>query len=756
MTAHTPLSPSNNTRRQWASVALEQSVGRPLDYEIPEELIGILAPGVRVEVPLRNKTCWGVIVALQSKPPSGHFTPKLILRVASDQPLLTPDLMKLAKWMASYYYTPLDQVMKVMLPSVVRKPQKETEVSFVKLALSRERAADLCRELRQKAPKQAEVLDILLEEKKGLLLSQLLEKNGGSRAPIDALYKKGAVSLERILRPEENHLEGDFFKTKKKTLNSEQEAALKPILAAVSDSRFEVHLLQGVTGSGKTEVYLQAIEHTLRQEKGVMLLVPEVALTAQTIDRFRARFDERVVTLHHRMTPKERLDAWHGLLSRKASLLIGARSAVFAPIPHLGLIIVDEEHESAYKESEKQPCYHARDIAVVRGKLTDSCVILGSATPSFESRANVEKGKYHLSRLTLRAGNAKPPTPIIIDMNAEKETQSGGLISSTLLKEIETTVNRGEQVILFLNRRGFFTSLFCRECGEAVGCPHCSTTLTFHRSASHLACHLCDYRLTPIPNQCPRCKNCETMKFRGIGTEQVETAIHRFFPNVRTLRMDGDTTRHKGSGEKILHAFRTGKADLLIGTQMIAKGHHFPNVTLVGILRADAGLSLPDFRASESLFQLLTQVSGRSGRGDLPGRVLIQTYSPSHRLIELASCGDFDTFYEEEVAARKEFGFPPWGQIVKCAFIGSNPKIVEDEGNRVRELLLETLPNTIQVYPLQPAGYAKVKGQFRFHFLIIGPEIAAVSCSLRQIDQKYTQNSQVKRLIDFHPSSTFF
>jgi primosomal protein N' (replication factor Y) len=412
------------------------------------------------------------------------------------------------------------------------------------------------------------------------------------------------------------------------------------------------------------------------------------------------------------------------------------------------LIIVDEEHEPSYKQSEEAPCYHARDVTVVRGKLSHATVILGSATPSLESYTNALNGKYTLSRLTERPGNAFLPKVTIVDMRGKKFN----LFSDSLLQEIEKRLKVGEQSLLFLNRRGFHTAQSCQQCGHTVQCPHCSLSLTFHKGENTLACHLCNYELTPPPRSCPECHNPESLKYKGAGTEQVERALHAIFPEIRTLRLDGDTTRHKGSHEKFFKQFRSGKADVLIGTQMVAKGLHFPSVTLVGVLNADASLQIPDFRASEHVFQLLTQVAGRSGRGALPGEVLIQTYLPDNSTIRHAAAQDYETFYREEVEARKLFQYPPFSHLIKFCFSGLSLSETQAHAEQVRSFLIRHLPAAFELLPVTPCGYAKVKDHFRFQFLVKGDHPHIVTALLPQIPK----HSKVRMTLDVDPLSTFF
>lgn len=419
---------------------------------------------------------------------------------------------------------------------------------------------------------------------------------------------------------------------------------------------------------------------------------------------------------------------------------------------NLGLIIVDEEHEPSYKQTEESPCYHARDVAVMRGKLCSAAVVLGSATPSMESYHNAKTGKYRLSKLTIRADAANLPTVSLIDMRHEFDKAKGfALFSEPLLSAIEKRLKLGEQTLLFLNRRGYNTSQLCTKCSHSIVCPHCDISLTFHLGENILACHLCDYKLQP-PRSCPSCGDSEGLKFKGAGTEKVERALHAIFPEARTLRLDADTTRHKGSHDLLFKQFRSGKADILIGTQMIAKGLHFPSVTLVGVLNADASLNIPDFRASEQVFQLITQVAGRSGRGALAGEVLIQTHLTDHPTILLAKEQDYEGFYAQEIEVRKLFNYPPFTHLAKITFTGTDAEKTLSAAKKLREELIRHLPGSFEIHPAIPCGHAKVKDQFRFQILIKGEKIPSF---LQEIQNKFTQKP-IRLSIDIDPLSTYF
>lgn len=739
----------------FASVILDVSIDKTLDYRIPQEYVHLARKGMRVAVPLRNKTALGYIFSI--KEASDFHSVKPITQFISEQELIPDKLFELGLWMAKYYCTPLRKILKIMLPASIRSNMPPKQQLFVTRQKTCEELRELCVSIRNKAPAQANVLDVMITITKGILLSELLEKTKGSRAAVDLLVKKGCLNLEKISIDRSPIAAMPYFPTKPKQLNEDQSVALKRIQSTLESNHFETHLLFGVTGSGKTEVYLQAIDSALKLNKGAIILVPEIALTAQTIERFRSRFEGHIAVLHHRLSPGERCDEWNRIRRGEAKIVIGARSAVFSPVCNLGLIIVDEEHENSYKQQDEMPCYHARDIAVMRGKMEQCAVLLGSATPSLESYYNATKGKYLLSKLSCRPGAASIPQVTIVDMKKEFEKAQGfTTFSESLIAGIKKRFSLGEQTILFLNRRGYHTTLFCLECRQSLRCLHCDASLTFHRSESCLSCHLCGYQLSPPPKQCPLCHSLNPMKYRGIGTEQVEKAIHAILPEVRTLRMDADTTKHKGSHHQLYRSFATGKADVLIGTQMVAKGLHFPQVTLVGILNCDSGLNIPDFRASESVFQLMTQVAGRAGRGSIPGEVIVQTHMPENQTIQLAAKQDFETFFTEEMSVREFFHYPPFNQLIKLMFSGEDSQVTFQTGEKVRSLLLESLPNTYEVHPLLPCGYAKVKDSYRFQFLVKGPSAVGFNHIIESVHSRGILSKSVRMRIDVNPLSTFF
>lgn len=735
----------------YASVILDVAINKTLDYAVPDDLVNTLQVGMQVAVPLRGGLRNGYVLEITNETTVKNARP--LAKILNDQESVPKELLDLGLWMARYYCAPLEKVMKVMLPPSIRKATKAKEQLFIMRAKSLEELRDYCKEIRNRSSSQAAVLDVMLQVKKGILLSELLEKTEGSRSPIDTLIKKGYLTKD-VVRIDRSPLTGEeYFKTKPKILTGEQKTALDNVLKDIDSSTFATHLLHGVTGSGKTEVYLQAIDTALKQGKGAIMLVPEISLTSQTIERFRSRFEEKIAVLHSRLSHGERFDAWQKIREGEAPIVIGARSAIFSPVKNLGLIIVDEEHEQSYKQSEESPRYHARDVSVMRANLSHCPVILGSATPSLESYYNALSGKYILSTLTSRAEATQLPTVKVVDMKREFEKAKGyTTFSEELLNGIEKRIKNGEQAILFLNRRGYHSSLICPKCSDAIKCHHCDVALTYHKKTNALACHLCGYYRSPPPDKCPKCKGGVPMKFRGVGTEQVEKALHAIFPDIRTIRLDADTTRHKGSHQKLLREFGTGKADVLIGTQMIAKGLHFPEVTLVGVLNSDASLNIPDFRSSETVFQLITQVAGRAGRGALAGQVIIQTTMPDNSTILHAAKQDYLAFYNEEIAIRELFRYPPFAKFAKCQFSGKDERATYAIAQQWQQQLIQKLPPGFEISPVVPSGYTRIKDHFRFQFLIRGNQIY----TLNQVLSTLTHPRSVRVAIDIHPSSTYF
>jgi len=736
----------------FAKVILDQKINKPLDYGIPPELVNKVKLGQRVSILLRKKECKGTIIAFEKKTFIKNVSP--ILEILTEDSLLTDDLFALATWMSHYYCSSMQKALSCTLPSIVRKDMQQKTQSLIERNISEPKLIAYCAEIRAKFPKQAQVLDEILKHPEGIFLTELLGHKHITKSPIDTLIKNKILRSRKISIDRSELEEDDFFPTKNKQLTEEQTATLKAIESGLESNTFQPHLILGVTGSGKTEIYLQAIEKALKLNKAVIMLVPEIALTSQTIERLKGRFQERIAVFHHRLSDGQRFDAWHKVRKGEISIVVGARSAVFSPVHNLGLLIVDEEQENSYKQLEDSPCYHARDVAVMRAKMANATVILGSATPSLESYYNAKMNKYTLHTLSKRATGIEKPQVKIINMAYEKErAKNFSLFSDPLLQAIAKKIANGEQIILFLNRRGYYTCQVCSNCLKTQSCQHCDVSLTYHRGDNILSCHLCGFTRKPPIEKCLHCKSEETLKYRGPGTEQVERTLHAIFPNIRTLRMDRDTTRHKGSHDKIFRQFRAGKADVLIGTQMIAKGLHFPNVTLVGILGADSSLNIPDFRSNESVFTLITQVAGRSGRGEIEGEVIIQTQLPDHHVIKLASEEKTFEFFDQELNDRKLFGYPPFSRLAKITFSGKDPQKVSSYGEKFHSLLKSKIDSSTELFPLTPCAYTKIKDNHRFQFIIKTKNILTLSKTIKTLPMKTLHSVRV--LIDVNPTSTW-
>ena len=704
-----------------ARVSLEIALRKEFDYLVPAELVGKVDVGSRVQVPFGARKILGVVTAVAEE--SAQINLKPIIKVIGAQTLVTAKVLKLARWIGEYYCCAPETALKSVLPEAVRKEDASwRERLFV-------RALPVSGEF-PKLPKRQQDVWNIIEERREILLSELVVLAETTAATVRKLEDRGLVSITNEISERDPYANETILASQPIVLNPAQVVALAKIKNAMQvredrglrmeDGRHltptlsplladsqrgegvkpssilhppsSTFLLHGVTGSGKTEIYLQAIAHALEQGKGAIVLVPEISLTPQTVERFKARFSSGklqtlVAVLHSHLSAGERHDEWHKIRQGRARIVIGARSAIFAPVEPLGLIIVDEEHESTYKQ-EEAPRYHARDVAVMRGQMENAVVVLGSATPSMESFYNCKKGKFTLLEMPERVDNQKMPLVRVVDMRQAAYKEKGPPIFSPQLKEaITQRLERKEQTILFLNRRGYSTSLQCPKCGYVANCPNCSLTLTYHRAEQKLSCHLCGHS-ERVPSVCPepKCKN-PAIRFAGTGTQRVEDILGKLFPHARVKRMDADVMKKKDDYKRVLGEFRHGKIDILIGTQMIAKGLHFPNVTLVGIIFADMALNIPDFRASERTFQLLTQVAGRAGRGDVDGEVFVQAFTPFHPAIQYARRHDFVGFYEQEIEFRKQLNYPPTGRVALLTLKGRNEDKVKFSADFLRRKL---------------------------------------------------------------------
>ena len=570
--------------------------------------------------------------------------------------------------------------------------------------------------LPKNAVAQKRVVEILVEHRT-LLASELVKLAQTSHSTLRSLEEKGILVIEtqKIERP----IEWDIAPDPSFVLSPAQKTACQ-VIAQESLTTKRPVLIHGVTGSGKTEVYLQAIQDALCQGKSSIVLVPEIALTPQTVSRFGSRFGDEIAVLHSGLSEGERFDQWWRIYRGEVHVVIGARSAVFAPVKNLGLIIIDEEHEGTYKQEEGTIRYHTRTVAEKRAELTGAVVVLGSATPSVESYHEAVQGRYRLVEMNQRVENRPLPSVEIVDMREEFESKNRSMFSASLSKALQDTVEENEQAIILLNRRGFASFVLCRECGHVLQCPNCHVSLTYHKADGKLHCHYCPHREN-LPPTCPQCASRYLRQF-GVGTEQVQALIQKEFPHIRSVRLDADTTRRKGSHRNILRQFGSGEADVLIGTQMVAKGHDFPNVTLVGVLSADLSLNFPDIRASERTFQLLTQAAGRCGRGDKPGHVIIQCYEPHHFAIQSVQSHDYGSFYRQEISFRRTMQYPPFRYLTRILCSGPEAK-VKDVSRIIYEFLLDRgIPKEDLLGP-SAAPIGKIKGRYRWQVLVKSDEV---------------------------------
>lgn len=800
----------------YAELALPVAVDRTFTYLLPPELEPYAVPGVRAVVPFGGKVLTGVIVGLPDSTAVQGLRP--VRDILDPDPVLSPLLLQLCRWISAYYMAPPGEVVRAALPQgfaarsrrLVQLLSADPALRITELEARSPQRARILRILQEGGPQLSSALqrklgvrsihallhdlaaagDVSLEEvlppSRGrpllktevpvaeldpealgrflaglssrrrtaraavermvemqragggpLLLAEFLARSGCGSALAKELSAAGLLRLERREVSRESEY-GTDDRTVGLQLNPAQEAALEQVAAALAAGKHRTFLLHGVTGSGKTQVYIEAIRRTVNAGRAAIVLVPEISLTPQTVRRFRAHFGAAVGVVHSRMSPGERHDVWRRARRGELRVVVGPRSAVFAPLAPLGLVVVDEEHEATYKQFDQTPRYHARDVAVVRGTIEDAVVLLGSATPSAESYANALAGKYTLLGMPGRIDAVPMPPVHVVDMTRERRESYAALkeslpperrsalkefraspLSRSLREKIAGRLEKGEGVILLQNRRGFAPFVECADCGHTEMCDRCSVTMTYHLTRKHLRCHYCG-RTRPMPDICPKC-NGIALQLLGLGTQKVEAELARLFPQARVLRMDLDTTTRGGSHHRMLEAFGAGKADILLGTQMVAKGLDFPRVTLVGVVSADTQLMMPDFRASERTFQLLTQVAGRAGRSTLAGEVVIQTHQPDHYAIRHARTHDVTAFLEEELAARRELDYPPYARIVLVEFRGRVEEAVRRRAEEFAARLSDPRAPFTMLGPA-PAVIGQVKGEHRWHIVLKNPK----------------------------------
>lgn len=755
--------------QKFAQVVVPAPLKEPLIYSVPESLETLIEPGSRVLIPLQKRTITGVVLGFVAEHPLVQTKP--IMASLDDQPIFDRHLLKLSNWISQYYLASPGEVIATMLPSKSRRQsQKTITLKRVESPVADGLGQKVLHELQQHKGKMA--FKTLTAKIPGRTLDRVLVR----------LESLGVIAIDDHL-PMQKHRKSERFSAKSREpnraparfeLTAEQGDALGAIESRIKVGGFETFLLYGVTGSGKTEVYIRAMERTKELGRRSLILTPEISLTPQLLDRLNARFPEKVGVLHSALTDAERWAQWQEIARGRVDVVVGARSAVFAPIPDLGLIVVDEEHDSSYKQEEGLR-YNGRDVAVVRGKLLDCPVILGSATPALESFHNCRQGRYRLLEITRRVLQRPLPTIETVDLRAQfrapdsnpssgESTAASGrnerdwlLVSNVFANALKENLQAGYQTLIFLNRRGFANFLQCTSCGYVWRCPYCSVTLTLHLKLKNISCHHCNYR-RPTTEVCPQCNN-PTLMGMGSGTERIEQALKRLVPQARVARMDRDTTSKRGSHEELIRHWEKGEIDILVGTQMVTKGHDVSGVTLVGALLADLSLNLPDFRAAERTFQLLSQVAGRSGRGDHPGRVIIQTYAPDHYAIQYLATHDYKGFFDAESEFRRALNYPPFSRLVNLRLDGPKLSEVENKAQMLASQLRQhqarksKVGEQVEVLGPAAAPIEKLRNRYRWQLLLRGKESSAVLELASKARELLPTSRTVRLHIDVDPYS---
>ncbi len=742
----------------YAEVVVNAPLDKTLHYKVPDTLVPELRIGSRVRVPLGHRLVNGYCVGFPDVPVAMEL--KEIKEVLDHQPLLGEKMLRLTREIARYYRCTWGEAMEAALPAAVKVGRKSDRggslpqtLKALRLTKDRVLTLEALEGLRKKAPRQARALEVLLESNNGIPLKELSRQSGCNLGGLNSLASKGLIEIyeqpdqQSAVSNQKSAISNQKVEVccNVPLLTSEQGQALSLIKTELRAqfSKGEVGhppqadsvplLLQGVTGSGKTEVYLRAIEEVLAMGRGAIVLVPEISLTPQAIERYGGRFGNIIAVLHSHLTGAERYDQWQAIRGGKARVVIGARSAVFAPVENLGLIVVDEEHEVTYKQ-ETSPRYHAREVALMRAREEGAVVILGSATPSLETYFNALMGRYQRAILSQRIGQRPLPRVEIVDMKEGfHEGRHTRLISRRLELYMKECLSRGEQALLFLNRRGFSPFVSCPRCGYVLRCKRCDIPLTYHKRQHSTICHYCSYEVKPQEN-CPECAGAR-LNYFGLGTERIEEEMGRYFPGYKVLRMDSDSMKGRNAHAKALKSFERGEVQILVGTQMIAKGLDLPNVTLVGVISADTILNLPDFRAVERTFQLLAQVAGRAGRGPKGGRVVVQTFNPRQYAILAAAAHDYEGFADRELEYRRELGYPPFGYMARIVLVGPKEERVKDRAQKLAEALRQvasapsptkvTTPGVEVVGPA-PAPIPRIKNQFRWQLSLRSPHSEAI------------------------------
>ena len=735
-----------------ATVVFSEAPYGPYDYLVNPSDRHRLQPGMRVKVPLGNRRqpiiSWCIKVETTSR--TSHKL-REIAEILDEKPLCDDALVRIVLWMGHYYQAPAGQVFDTLIPSSVRSLAGTREKTYYSPS-AEAKNADVVESL---PVKQKAVLMSLIRASNPMTAAELMLKAQCSQDPIKRLLQKKLLETEsrrelQSVTSKRWQLD-DGEAERKLQLTDDQSNALHQIVESIDANVQKTLLLHGVTGSGKTEIYIRAIEHVVKFGRGAIVLVPEISLTPQTRGRFERRF-KSVAVLHSQMTPAERHYQWQRIKNGEVQVVVGPRSAVFAPFPRLGLIILDEEHDASFKQ-DTQPRYHARKVAHARSKSLGIPLLLGSATPSLESWQATATGHAELLSLSGRVNTLPMPEVQLVDLRIREERTKGS-ISRPLHHAIDETLKEKGQIMLLLNRRGFATSIQCPACGHVVSCPDCDLPLTHHRDGSKAICHYCDFTIA-TPPWCPACRF-DGIRYGGLGTQKLEVEIQNRFPDATIARMDSDTMRRPGSHQKVLSAFRSGEIDILLGTQMIAKGLDFPNVLLVGVINADSALHFPDFRAAERTFQLVTQVAGRTGRGDRPGRVVVQTFTPEHPAIQAASRHDYIKFAKQELINRQRFNYPPFGSVGRIIIRGPDERLTESVAESLVKRLEAARANfdtKVRILGPAPPPITRLRGKYRFHILLQSVNPSALGETIRRgTDQfRVPDKSDIQFVVDIDP-----
>jgi primosomal protein N' (replication factor Y) (superfamily II helicase) len=783
---------------------------RAFDYLIPDEWLETIKPGMRVIVPFGPRKIQGFVTGIKAQ--SDFNKLREICEPMDLEPVLNQELLELGDWLTETSLCFKIYAFQAMLPAAlkakyekkvrlssgvtidelplqlqeifnndaaikwddaiksglvpilqkeaanghleviyeVKEKVRKKKVKFVIPRLPSRELEAAQNSLQQNAEKQKKVLNYFIQNSEPIELRHLLSQVNISAATVKALVEKGFLTeqdMEVYRDPYENRT---FKRTEPLPLTNDQQGAIVPILEAIENKLHQVFLLYGVTGSGKTEIYLQSIQEVIEKGREAIVLVPEIALTPQMVNRFKGRFGNLVAVLHSGLSAGEKYDEWRKIQRKEVSVVVGARSAIFAPFENLGIIIIDEEHETSYKQ-EEMPRYHARDVAIERARKNNCLVVLGSATPSLESFARAQKSVYQLLSLPNRMNKRPLPAVEIVDMREELRAGNRSMFSRKLFELLKERIDRKEQSVLFLNKRGHSSFVMCRDCGYVMNCPNCDISLTYHKVKEQMKCHYCGFE-SNVPSQCPECSS-DYIRYFGTGTQKVEDELGKILPEAKVIRMDVDTTGKKGSHERLLKEFHEGKADILLGTQMIAKGLDFPNITLVGVLSADTMLHLPDFRSSEKTFQLLTQVSGRAGRHELPGEVIIQTYTPEHYSVELAGTQDYDRFYQQEMMMRKARHYPPYYYLALITISHEQLITVVSATEKIAAFVRSRISNHAVVLGPAASPIPRINNRYRYHCLIKYKREPELNQTLRMILDQYQADPKSGLLvsIDVNP-----